>query len=470
MSASALTHLHVLKLPFMAMESLLDVIFELDHAAGFLSDGGELGRWSWLCTHADAISVLEYNDSRKPEDILSAALKTGRFQTHSISGDRGDLPPFTGGMVGYMSFELGARLESLTPRPFRVEGRGAWPEMIVLRFPALLAFDHKTRRLLALGRGRDELEAYNRALHMQKLLHQTLSRNPAYAAPQRPLRGNLILETPDEVHEDKVATLIQQIHAGDLFQANLARGWRGELSPNMTIGRVLKGLQRNGPSPFGAALRLQNRAIVSNSPERFIRLSADGQLETRPIKGTRPRGKTPAADRKQSEALLNSEKDRAENLMIVDLMRHDLSKFSKVGSVKVTKLNGLETYPNVHHLVSTITAELADGFDAGDVLLKSFPPGSVSGAPKVQALKVIAELEAPRGPYCGALFYVDASGAMDSSVLIRSLIMEQDETRRWHLRACAGGGIVSDSDPKSERIETETKLSLIRSVLENSEI
>src|SRR5690606_6489435 len=120
MSASALTHLHVLKLPFMAMESLLDAIFELDHAAGFLSDGGALGRWSWLCTHADAISVLEYNDSRNPEDILSAALKTGRFPTLSISGDRGDLPPFTGGMVGYMSFELGARLENLTPRPFRV--------------------------------------------------------------------------------------------------------------------------------------------------------------------------------------------------------------------------------------------------------------------------------------------------------------------------------------------------------------
>jgi len=470
MTAASLTHLHVLKLPFMAMESLLDAIFELDHAAAFLSDGSERGRWSWLCTHADAISVLDYNDSRKPEEVLGAALKTSRFPTTQISGDQGDLPPFTGGLVGYMSFELGARLENLNPRPFRVEGRGAWPEMIILRFPALLAFDHKTRRLLALGRGRDELEAYNRALHMQKLLHQTLSRNPPYVTPQPPLRGPLVLETPDAVHEDKVATLIQQIHAGDLFQANLARGWRGELSAGMTIGRILKGLQRQGASPFGAALRLQNRAIISNSPERFIRLEAGGRLETRPIKGTRPRGKTPAADRKQAEALLNSEKDRAENLMIVDLMRHDLSKFARVGSVKVETLNGLETYPNVHHLVSVITAQLAEGYDAGDVLLKSFPPGSVSGAPKVQALKVIAELEAPRGPYCGALFYVDASGAMDSSVLIRTLIMEQEESKLWHLRACAGGGIVADSDPKSERIETETKLSLIRNLLENSDI
>lgn len=154
--------------------------------------------------------------------------------------------------------------------------------------------------------------------------------------------------------------------------------------------------------------------------------------------------------------------------MIVDLMRHDLSKVSEVGSVKVTALNALETYPSVHHLVSTVTAQLRPGHDAADVICATFPPGSISGAPKVQALKVIQELEAPRGPYCGSLMVIDADGGMDSSVLIRTLALEKDDGDVWHLRVCAGGGIVADSVPREERIETETKLKLIRSVLEGT--
>ncbi|MDC7685151.1 chorismate-binding protein [Asticcacaulis sp. BYS171W] len=467
MTAPALTHLHVLKLPFMPADNLYEAFFEQDHAVGFLSDGGKLGRWSWLCAHADAISVLEFTDKRTPETVLRASMAVTHYQTTEIAGDGGDLPPFTGGLVGLAAFELGMRLENLPQRPFRIEGRNPWPELICLRFPALLAFDHKQRRLLALGRGRDGVEAYNRAVGMQKLLHQCLAKTQ-HTSPQPIMRGPLTLETADQVHEDKVASLVQQIHAGDLFQANLARGWQGQLSDGMTIGRVTKALGRQGASPFGAVFRLQKRAIISNSPERFIRLDADGKLETRPIKGTRPRGKTTAADAAFAKALIASEKDRAENLMIVDLMRHDLSKVAEVGSVKVEALNALETYPNVHHLVSTVTAHLRPECDAADVLLNTFPPGSISGAPKVQALKVIQALEAPRGPYCGSLFWVDVGGAMDSSVLIRTAVCEQDDQNRWQVRLCAGGGIVADSEPKEERRETETKMSLLKAVFEGT--
>ncbi|CAL4866133.1 Aminodeoxychorismate synthase component 1 [Asticcacaulis sp. MM231] len=228
----------------------------------------------------------------------------------------------------------------------------------------------------------------------------------------------------------------------------------------------MSALQTSGAAPFGGFLNLGERCILSNSPERFIRLDSAGDLETRPIKGTRPRGKTPDEDTGFASELTLSEKDRAENLMIVDLMRHDLSRVAEVGSVRVTALHALETYPNVHHLVSTVTARLSPGKTAADVLCATFPPGSISGAPKVQAMKVIYEMEAARGPYCGSLFFIDANGAMDSNVLIRTLALERDDDQRWHVRACAGGGIVADSEPVSERIETQTKLSLIRSVME----
>ncbi|WAC47703.1 anthranilate synthase component I family protein [Asticcacaulis sp. SL142] len=470
--ATPLTHLHVIRLPFVAPETLFEAWFETDHSVGLISDGGPQGRWSYLGCYPDGVTTLEFEDDTDPKTLLKQAIAPFKAapQPAHISGDAvTDLPPFTGGVIALASFEMGMRFEALKKRPFRVEGRKAWPELHILRYPAVLAFDHRTRTLLSLGRGRDDYAARNAADTMRKAFNAALKHPATGLIRNGPLVcAPLTLETADEVHEGKVASLIQQIHAGDLFQANLARGWQGTLKDDVTLGRVLRDLNRAGPAPFGAALRLKGRAIISNSPERFISLSPDGHLETRPIKGTRPRGATPAADKTLSDALLKSPKDRAENLMIVDLMRHDLSKVSEVGSVKVTALNALETYPSVHHLVSTVTGQLSPGLDAADVICATFPPGSISGAPKVQALKVIQELEAPRGPYCGSLMVIDAEGGMDSSVLIRTIALEKDDHSVWHLRVCAGGGIVADSDPHDERIETETKLKLIRSVLEGT--
>jgi para-aminobenzoate synthetase component I len=430
-----------------------------DHtgAAALVSDGGAHGRYSYLMAEPAAEAVLAYDDARDAADMLRDATAFAR------SGEvPGGLPPFTGGLLGMASFEMGLRLERLTRRPFRIEGRSAWPELVVRLYPAVLAFDHLSGACTAIGRGATQSDADAARDRLIALWNMTEAR-----AATSPFTDTLLrLETPDGVHEDKVAALVRQIHAGDLFQANLARGWTGRLRADRSPGEVAAALHAHGAAPFGAMVNLGDRALVSNSPERFIRLDANGRLETRPIKGTRPRGKTPDEDAALADDLQASTKDRAENLMIVDLMRHDLSKVARTGSVAVPALNALESYANVHHLVSTVTARLAEGKTAADVLIATLPAGSISGAPKVQAMKVIHEMEPARGPYCGALFTIDAGGAMDSSVLIRTLAFERDEARRWHVRAAAGGGIVADSDPEAERIETETKLSLIRRVLE----
>ncbi|MFT4074996.1 MAG: anthranilate synthase component I family protein [Asticcacaulis sp.] len=456
-SAASLAFAAHKKCPYEAVGTRLQGWLEHAFAAGFLSDGGAQGRYSYLLACPTAKSDLAYDDPRETAEFL-------REVTVAITPDhhRGDLPPFSGGLVGMAAFELGQRLEAMKRRPFRIEGRQPWPELVVLCYPAVLAFDHREETLTVIGRGATQAEAEEARDALLALYNAT----PASPSPDNGFSdGPLYVETPDEVHEDKVATLVKQIHAGDLFQANLARGWSGRLKSGATPGMVMAALHGRGAAPFGGFLRLADRCLLSNSPERFISLDPAGQLETRPIKGTRPRGRMPSEDAALAAELSASEKDRAENLMIVDLMRHDLSKVAEVGSVRVTALNALESYPNVHHLVSTVTALLQSGKTAADVLLATFPPGSISGAPKVQAMKVIHEMEAARGPYCGSLFFIDAGGAMDSNVLIRSLALEKSESS-WHFRTAAGGGIVADSDPVAERIETETKLSLIRSVME----
>ncbi len=457
------------KLPWVEPGSRLQAWCAQAGATALISDGGAHGRFSYLMAEPDATAELASHD-----DIAVFLKAVTAFVAPQTAMD---LPPFTGGLVGMAGFELGLRLEHLPAAPFRIEGATAWPDLVVHRYPGVVAFDHHKQSLTVVGRGAT-LETAEAARDRLITLWQAALPLPAPTGAL--LDGPLRLETPDPVHEDKVAAVVSQIHAGDLFQANLARGWTGRLKPGVTPAAVLAGLQAAGPAPFGAYVDLgtqQNdhskntrRVIVSNSPERFIRLDHDGTLETRPIKGTRPRGATPETDAILADELSHSLKDRAENLMIVDLMRHDLAKVSEVGSVTVPALNVLESYPNVHHLVSTVTARLKAGCSVADVLLATLPAGSISGAPKVQAMKVISAMEAARGPYCGVLFAIDAGGAMDSSVLIRTIALEggDPETGKagWNLRAAAGGGIVADSDPRDERIETETKLSLIKRVLE----
>lgn len=245
----------------------------------------------------------------------------------------------------------------------------------------------------------------------------------------------------------------EYINSGDVYQVNLTQKFSAPCSGSPLAGYLT--LRRASPGPFNAFIDLGNEALLCLSPERFL-LSDQGGLETKPIKGTRKRLADSAADKLQREALVASEKDRAENLMIVDLLRNDMGKVSRTGSVKVTELFALKTFSNVHHLVTTITAKLADGLDAMDALSACFPGGSITGAPKLRAMEIIEELEvSERGPYCGSVLYWDSAGRLDSNIAIRTLrwLARATENEPDHIECWAGGGIVADSDWEDEYAE-----------------
>ena len=417
-------------------------------AIGFLSGGqGPRTRWSYLARRPRAVLEVGAGDAREPFQALAELL-----------GPRGetwpDGPPFQGGIAGLAAYGLGNRVELLG-----LPGDPVWPDLAVGLYASALCFDHQQRQVIALGRGFDEGDSEAAAFEAMSWL-QDLPR-PARVGPLSPgLTGS-----DPQAYEAAVADVVARIRAGEIFQANIARTWRGELGPGVTPFDLLARLADQSAAPFGAYLRLPGLAVVSNSPERFLQVDLQGRVETRPIKGTRPRGATVADDSELRTQLLASAKDRAENLMIVDLMRNDLSRVCTPGSVKVPELCSLESFANVHHLVSAVRGQLQVDKSGIDLLAAAFPPGSVTGAPKVQAMRVIAALEAPRGPYCGSLFWASADGAFDSSVLIRTAACVQT-AGGWQVEARAGAGIVADSDPRAERMETEDKVAALRRALE----
>jgi len=369
-----------------------------------------------------------------------------------------DGPPFQGGVVGLAAYELSAQLEATAP-----QARGGdWPDLSLLRYPALLAFHAGQRRAVAVGRGLDPKAAAANADFALSWLD----------APRRPphwgvLAADVELAASDARHAAAVAETVDRIAAGEIFQANLARPWRGRLAPDATPFDLFARLARQSAAGYAAFLNLPGRALVSNSPERFlsVRRERDGLwAETDPIKGTRPRGADPASDAALAAELRASDKDRAENLMIVDLMRNDLARVSVPGTVQVPELWGLKSYANVHHLVSRVRARLQPDRTAWDAFFAAFPPGSVTGAPKLQAMQVIARHEPPRGPYCGSLFWAGVDGALEASVLIRTLALIENAAG-WAFEARAGGGIVADSDPDAEVAETTAKIGAILKAL-----
>ncbi len=250
------------------------------------------------------------------------------------------------------------------------------------------------------------------------------------------------------------------IHAGDCYQANLSQEFTGQFTGEPWL--AFQALAQAFPTPYSAFIRLGDYSVLSLSPERFFEIQ-DRVISTSPIKGTRPRGETPEQDAALAQELQASEKDRAENLMIVDLLRNDLSVNAAIGSVQVDKLFALESYRNVHHLVSHIRADLIDGVSPIKALMDAFPGGSITGAPKIRAMEIIDELEPHwRGPYCGSVFYWGLDGTLDSNIAIRTMLCD-DEGR---IRCWGGGGIVADSDPESEYQETLTKVKPMMDFLE----
>ncbi len=405
-----------------------------------LLSGGEgpAARWSYLALDPDAHLILAPDDGRDPFTALADLL--GPPLPRLADG-----PPFQGGVAGLCGYGLGARAEGLRL------AAADYPDAVFARYGAVLAFDHQTREVIAVGRDQQEAE---RALSWLAA--------PAGVIAKGPL--SLDFSSRDgESHERAVADVVGRIGAGEIFQANIARVWRGNLAENAQPFDLAARLYSQSPAPFAAYFRFENRALVSNSPERFLQVEGR-RIESRPIKGTAPRSPDPAEDARLAQALLASAKDRAENLMIVDLMRNDLSRVCLPGEVETPELFRIETFANVHHLVSTVRGTLVEGAGPADVLRAAFPPGSITGAPKVQAMKVIDALEPARGPFFGSIFWAGFDGAMDANVLIRTTAFTRTPDG-WTLEARAGGGIVADSDPVAERAETEAKIDAVRSAL-----
>jgi para-aminobenzoate synthetase component 1 len=418
------------------------------HAMVLLSGGAPEARWSYLLRRP--AQTLEIPAGSPVDAFAAAAALLGPAEPAAPDG-----PPFQGGLAGLATYELGLRLEP------SVIGAGQtdWPDLAAGLYPALLAFDHVARRVLALGRGRDAAQAQERAVEALDWLR---AETPPFA------QGSLAeifapLDSPD-AYRVAVADVVRRIARGEIFQANIARAWGGRLAPGRRPYDLFARLAQASPAPFAAYLRLPDRAVVSNAPERFLRVDPAGRVEARPIKGTRPRGADRAADAALAGELAASQKDRAENLMIVDLMRNDLARACIPGSVETPDLFRLESFANVHHLVSTVTGRLRPDAGPFQLIAGAFPPGSITGAPKVQAMRVIAGHEAPRGPYCGSIFWAGLDGGFDSSVLIRTACFVQ-EAENWRFEARAGAGIVADSEPDLECAETESKIAALARAL-----
>ena len=385
-----------------------------------------------------------------PFAALRAALRGWRQATHP------DLPPFQGGAAGLFGYELGGDLETL-PAPHPTGARP--PDLAAGIYDVVAAFDHVAERAWLISTGFPETAPAARARRAEARLaagEATLDRAAAapVSAPQAPPALSWDSDSAREAYLAKVRRAIEAIEAGEIFQVNLSRELVAPRPALLRRFAFYQEMRARTQAPFSAYLGLPDGAAVcSFSPERFLQVTATGQVETRPIKGTRPRGADPAEDDRLAAELAGSAKDRAENLMIVDLLRNDLARAGRIGTVRVPQLCGLERFGAVHHLVSVVTAELAPGYDALDLLAAAFPGGSITGAPKIRAMEIIHALEQRRrGPYCGALAWLGFDGAMDSSILIRTMTLD-----RWTVRYGVGGGIVADSDPEAEWRETEVK-------------
>jgi para-aminobenzoate synthetase component 1 len=444
------------------------------------SRGTRLGRYSFLC--ADPIAVVR-SKGKQTEcvdlvrgiersfdgDALAAVRELlAPHMTNPVPG----LPPFQGGAAGYLAYDWGRVLERL-PEP-RFDDL-ALPDVMLAIFDWVLAWDHDQSRAWLISTGLPESSSEQKARRASDRASKVLERLERFerfersqrferserferSAPSFPVESgwwNAKLELRSSfthaAYLDAVARVREYIFAGDIFQANLSQRFEAPLTePAWTFYQRLR--TRN-PAPFAAYLDLPGAVVLSASPERFLHVDVEGHVETRPIKGTRSRGFGPEHDAALGLALTQSAKDQAENLMIVDLMRNDLSRVCVPGTVRVPELFALEHYATVHHLVSTVVGNLAPDTDALDLLRVAFPGGSITGAPKVRAMEIIAELEpSQRSVYCGAIGYWSLTGALDSNIAIRTAV---DKGGRVYFSA--GGGIVADSDPEHEYRETMDK-------------
>ena len=362
--------------------------------------------------------------------------------------------PFNGGAVGYFGYGLCRLLERL---PATAADDLGLPECYFGLYDVAVAFDNLRRRAYVVSTGfpaQRESQRLERAKRRLEEVKGRLGAAPYPGALSVPAvgcsSGERVTLEPNLTHDQylrAVEKARQYIIAGDIFEVNLSQRFEGDLP--VAPYELYRRLRHINPAPFACYLGFNEVSVASASPERFLRLTGD-RVETRPIKGTRPRGKTPEEDEALAKELLNSEKDRAENIMIVDLERNDLGRVCRFGTVKVTELHVLEKFPTVFHLTSTVEGRLRANVDRMGLLKATFPGGSITGAPKVRAMEIIDELEPTRrSVYTGSIGYLSFSGELDTNIVIRTFLIKGG---RFYFQV--GGAVVYDSDPEAEYQET----------------
>ncbi len=430
---------------------LVDQLVEYWGQDGFIwldGDGSQLGRWLTL-----GVEPIE--------EICCRGLPL----------DKNSVNPFTllkelkpGHWTGWLSYEAAAWIEPSNPWK-----KDKMAMLWIASHDPVLKFDLIKKELWLEGCDEKRIKKFSNWL--DKISTPKNKNTPKSLSSYKQLNDVVKLNSWKYLskktdYADKVKLIKKLIRDGDIFQANLTTCCETKLQQGSSLINIFKKLRKHCPSPFGGIIigsgLASGEAILSSSPERFLKVLPTGEIETRPIKGTRPRNADPIKDAAMAAELVCSEKDRSENIMIVDLLRNDLGRVCEPGSINVPQLVGLESYTQVHHLTSVITGSLKVNKTWIDLLEACWPGGSITGAPKLRACKRLNELESiSRGPYCGSFINLDWNGKFDSNILIRSLIVK-DEI----LRAHAGGGIVADSDPMNEAEEMDWKLRPLLQALE----
>ncbi|MGY8869110.1 MAG: aminodeoxychorismate synthase component I [Pseudomonadales bacterium] len=357
--------------------------------------------------------------------------------------------PFNGGLVGHFSYDLGRVIESL---PQQASNDTSLPEMLVGLYSWAIVIDHETKSANLYGSHLTNETTLRKVA--QKVSTPVTSSSHSFQ-----LTSEFASNLDEQAYHSKLAKIDNYIHAGDCYQVNLAQRFSANCKGDPW--EAYKHLRNAAPTHYAAYFDTEHGAVLSLSPERFLSTDTQGHVITQPIKGTRPRGSNAQTDQQLADELKHSSKDRAENVMIVDLLRNDLSKVCQHHSVKVPSLFAIESYKNVHHLVSTVTGTLEPNASPVSLLKECFPGGSITGAPKIRAMEIIEELEPHRRSiYCGSIGYIGVSGQIDTSITIRTLLVENDKIHCW-----AGGGIVADSISEMEYQETYDKVNNLLSTL-----
>ncbi len=350
--------------------------------------------------------------------------------------------PFCGGWFVYFGYELSKEIEpSLkTPKsPFKL------PVAFASRVNTSIIYDHIDNEIIITSDDKKNFEKDLREIErdFSKVIFNKKKKSG---------KVKIVSKGTDDEHQNQVRKCIDYIFQGEIFQANLSRLWKFEVDNEIDGIDIYKQLRTKNPSPFAAFVKFEDSFIISSSPERLVSVK-ENLLETRPIAGTRPRGSSGLHDIELSKELINSDKEKAEHLMLVDLERNDISKVCKPGSVKVNEMMKIESYAHVHHIVSNVCGEKLPDVTPGQIINSLFPGGTITGCPKVRCMEILGELEkVGRGPYTGSLGYITHNGNMDINILIRSILKEES-----YLYFRAGGGIVADSVPENETFETEAK-------------